>query len=194
MNKRRIPSFLIFLLLLTGGCASYPSHFYTLSPVTQMNQREFNHTILIAPVTIPTLADRSQIVTRMDVNQVKIDDLNLWATPLKAEIARIVAENLMTSLRQSQVMTPGILPGEEEPYYRIQINVTRFEGALGGKAILDALWSIEHNEKGFIRSGGTTAEESLKGANYEALMSAYNLLLARLSEDIRQGLLAEEGP
>jgi len=194
MKKKRILLFFVLLPLLIGGCASHKSNFYILSPVTQMTPREFNHTILIAPVSIPSMADRSQLVTRLDENRVRIDDLNLWATPLKAEIARIMAENLMATLNLARVVTPGILPGNEEPYYRIHINLIRFEAALGGKATLDALWSIQHSEKGFIHSGKTTMEEFFTDTNYEALISAYNRLLARLSEDITQGLLAEETP
>jgi uncharacterized lipoprotein YmbA len=182
----------VFLLLCTWGCASRPSHFYILSPAAQMTPQEFNHTVLIAPVTIPSMADRGQLVTRQDKNQVKIDDFNLWAAPLKNEIARIMAENLSTSLNNANVITPGILPEEEKPYYRIQINVTRFEGALGEKAELDALWNIQHTVKGFIRSGKTTAEEPLTGTSYDALISAYDRLLGRLSDDIAQMLLEDE--
>lgn len=194
MKKKVTLLFSVFLSLFIGGCASHKSNFYILSPVTQMIPQEFKHTILIAPVSIPSMADRSQLITRLDGNQVKIDDLNLWAAPLKTEIARIVAENLLATLNHAQVITPGILPEEEEPYYRIHINLIRFEAALGERATLDALWSIQHNEKGFIRSGKTTMEETLTDAKYTALISAYNRLLAQLSEDIAQGLLAEEAP
>jgi len=191
MNKKRLLLFFVFLPFFIGGCASDKSNFYILSPVTQMMPQEFKHTILIAPVSIPSMTDRSQLVTRLNGNQVKIDDLNLWAAPLKAEIARIVAENLMATLDHAQVITPGTLPDEGEPYYRIHINLMRFEAVLGERAILDAMWSIQHNEKGFISSGKTTAEEIFTDTNYEGLISAYNSLLARLSEDIiTQGFLA----
>lgn len=194
MKIKRIWLFFIFLPLFTGGCASRQSSFYILSPVIQATPQEFRHTILLAPVSIPSMADRSQLTTLLNGNQVKIDDLNLWAAPLKTETARVVAENLMATLSHAQVITPGILPREGEPYYRIHINLLRFEAALGEKATLDALWSIEHNTKGFIRSGKTTMEEILPDTDYETLISAYNRLLARLSEDITQELLREKTP
>ena len=193
MKKKLILLLSAFLLPIMGGCASHPSHFYILSSAAQMTPQEFNHTILIAPVSIPSIADRSQLVTRADENQVKIDDLNLWAAPLKAEIARVTAENLTMSLTHARVITPGILP-EGEAYYRIRINLTRFEAVFGEKAVLDALWNIQHSERGTICSGKTTMEETITDADYGALVSAYNRLLARLSEDIAQGLLGEEVP
>jgi hypothetical protein len=54
--------------------------------------------VSLGPVTVPTTVDGFQIVVRIGPNQVEIDEFNRWASPLQTDIARVVAENLISML------------------------------------------------------------------------------------------------
>ncbi|MDQ1277092.1 MAG: uncharacterized protein QG555_131, partial [Thermodesulfobacteriota bacterium] len=51
-------------------------------------------TITVGPVSLPAAVDRPQLVLSVTPNQVAVDEFNRWASPLKGDIARVIAENL----------------------------------------------------------------------------------------------------
>jgi uncharacterized protein len=175
---------LLAVALLTWGCGSTPaSRFYTLSasastlPATATSDLS----VAVGPVSVPLAVDRPQMVVTLNSNQVRLDELNRWASPLANDIARVVAENLVSMLGTPRVTLSRQTPNID---YRAAIEVQRFESALGEAATLDAVWTVSHDADGRSRTGRTTAREAASDKSYDALTAAHSRAVARLSRDI----------
>lgn len=186
MMKRSIS--LVILCAFTAwltGCASTPqTHFYTLSPVpSPAEEPTAGYSVSVGPVSIPAVVDRPQIVVRTGPNQVSIDEFNRWASPLKSDIARVVAGNLASLLGKPYVTVfPQTTAAGAS--YRVAIDVLHFESAPGETAILDALWTVHARKEDQSQVGRTSVRESVQGSGYVALVAAHSRALERLSTDI----------
>ena len=169
--------------LVTGCATTAPSRFYTLSPamVSQFPQPA-GYSVSVGPVSIPAAVDRIQIVVRTGPNQVFINEFDRWASPLKTDIARVVAENLVSMLGTPEV-TVSTLSMAEGVSYRTAIDVLNFESELGKSATLDALWTVSSKNGKTIRQR-TTIAETTEGGDYAALVAAHSRALGRLSGEI----------
>ncbi len=181
------------LLALAGGCASAPSRHYTLSaaPVIAPGSSRADLAIVVGPVTVPEVVDRPEIVLRVGANEVRLDELNRWASSLQDEIARTVAQNLMTRLGTSNVATSA-LASKSEAGCRVSIAVQRFESALGDSATLDALWTVRKAKEEPARTGRTTVTEQASGKTLDAVVAAHSRALGRLSDDIAEAIVSIE--
>jgi uncharacterized lipoprotein YmbA len=180
---------LSWCVALTVGCASAPSHFYTLTPTPMASPGSGppGLSIVVGPVTVPEVVDRPQIVLRVGTNQVTLDEFNRWASSLQDEIARTVAQNLMARFGTPNVALASQRP-TPEPGFRVTIVVQRFESALGDAATLDAQWTVRRAREEAIRTGRTTVSESARGGAHDALASAHSRAIGRLSEDIAEAI------
>lgn len=172
------------LVAWLAGCASsQQAQFYTLSPVPAPAAAPLGGcSISVGPVSVPDVVDRQQIVVRTGPNQVTMDEFNRWASPLRGDIARVVAENLASMLGTPQVTVFPQTPVAGDAY-RVAIDVLRFDSAPGGTATLDALWTIRSAKPVESRSGRTTLSEPAQGG-YNALVAAHSRALGRMSTDI----------
>jgi len=191
MNRRTAIAILCAFSALLAGCASTQTNFYTLSWTAKSTAAPASYSIAVGPVSVPAIVDRPQIVVRVGPHQVAIDEFNRWASPLKHEIARVVAENLASMLG-----TPNVTVFPQSTAagasYRIVIDVMRFESAPGETATLDAVWMIRSTKGDRAHTGRTTQRESPQGAGYEALVAAHSIILVRLSSDIAAAIRAME--
>jgi uncharacterized lipoprotein YmbA len=185
--------FVLGLALLAAGCGSTPpSRFYTLSaaPAAAPAVTAAELSVAVGPVVVPAAVDRPQIVLTVGGNQVRLDELNRWASPLANNIARVVAENLTAMLGTPRVtvwlQTVSAVPVD----YRTAIEVQRFESAPGQAATLDAVWVVSRDADGRSRTGRTTARETVPDGSYEALAAAHSRAVARLSQDIADAVRA----
>ena len=102
--KILISGMTIMTLLLAGCGTSPPAKFYTLTPVVaQRPQEKVVHTeknmpVGIGPIEIPDYLDRPEIVTRAEQNQLILSEFNLWGGALKADINRVLLENISSLL------------------------------------------------------------------------------------------------
>src|SRR6202795_4852556 len=107
MHRAAFAAILLCLIALAGGCSSAPSHFYTLSatakPADPPVATTANLSVVVGPVSIPSIVDQPQIVVSMSPNQVSLDEFNRWASPLQNNISRVVAQNLVTMLGTPRV-------------------------------------------------------------------------------------------
>jgi len=148
--------------------------------------------VSVGPVSIPAVVDRPQIVLRTGENQVSIAEFDRWASPLKGDIARVVAENLVSMLGTPQVSVfPQSIAADAS--HRVVINVLRFDSEPGKMATLDALWSVSSRKNGQDRSGRTTITEPTQGGGYAELVAAHSRALGRLSGDIAAAIRQIEG-
>jgi uncharacterized protein len=97
--------------------------------------------VLLGPVALPEYLDRPELVTRLASNQLRVEDLELWAEPLRASIARTIEQNLTTLLGSDRVQR-GPWTSSSPPDLIISVQVRRFERTPGGKVELAARWAI----------------------------------------------------
>jgi hypothetical protein len=171
------------LVFLAGGCASPPSHFYTLSTAGAPAAAASSISLAVGPVSIPTEVNRPQIVARAGPNQVRVDEFNLWAAPLQNAITSVLAGNLVSMLGTPHVtLFPQTLSRDVD--YRVALEVQGFESTPGESASLDAVWTLRRMQDGKTVSGRTTLREPAKEKGYDALAAAHSRALARVSRDI----------
>jgi len=181
MNKIAILILCTLATLLTVCSSTKPSQFYTLSPsAITSGATSASTSISVGPVSVPAVVDRPQIVVRTGTNQVLIAEFDRWASPLKGDIARVVAENLVSMLGTPQV-TVFPQSTSAEASYRAGINILRFESEPGRAATLDALWTVSSRKDGQSRSGRTTITEPTQGGGYAELVAAHSRALGQLS-------------
>jgi uncharacterized lipoprotein YmbA len=188
MRNITIAATLIVLLGLAAGCASPPSHFYTLSrmenPAAPAAQPA-SLSVVVGPVSIPAIVDQPQIVVSTGPNQVSVDEFNRWASPLQNNISRVVAENLVVLLGTPHVsLFQQSLNADAE--YRVAIEVQSFESAPGEAATLNALWLVRRSRDGKAQTGRTTVREAVPEKTFDAIAAAHSRALARMSQDIAE--------
>jgi uncharacterized lipoprotein YmbA len=178
----------VALAAFVAGCASAPSHFYTLDPVAKADGTQaLDCAVFVGPIFIPYATDRPQIMLVTAPNRVEFDEFNRWAAPLNDSIGRVVSQDIATLLGTVRVAT-GPMP-EFGPGYRVTIRIEEFETRRGqskgnGEASLEALWAVRGPAGDNLGSGRTSAKESAPGGSYEALAAAHSRALAKLSSDI----------
>ena len=176
------------LVVLAAGCASTPaSRFYTLSAANAPAATSSNLSMVVGPVSVPAVVDRPQIVVTTGPNQVRPEEFNRWASPLQNNISRVVAENLVAILGTPRVILFSQTLGMDADY-RAAIEVQRFESAPGEAATLDAVWTVSRTKDGKSQTGRTTVREVASDKGYDALAAAHSRGLARLSQDIADGV------
>ncbi|MFM0165806.1 hypothetical protein SAMN05444172_6473 [Burkholderia sp. GAS332] len=168
------------------GCASSPkSDFYTLSAAAPQtgNPPGAPIAVVIGAVTVPELVDRPQIVVRSGDNTVDIDEFARWADPLKSQIPRVIGADLGQLLNSVMVSTypMGV---DTASAYRVQLDIQRFDAALGDAVTVDVLWSVTPPGKKPPLSGRSTVHEPCTGAGFDGVVAAYSRALGTVSRDI----------
>jgi uncharacterized protein len=173
---------------LTAGCASAPANFFTLSPSATAAPKPdaaFSKlVVVVGPVSIPAIVDMPQIVVRKGANQVAPDQFNLWASPLRNNIAQVVGANLVVLLGTSYVSS--VLTADAD--FRVAIDVQVFDSAPGDAATLSAMWNVRRVLDGKTQTGRTTVREASAEKGYQALAAAHSRALGRLSADIADAI------
>ncbi|HME40175.1 MAG TPA: PqiC family protein [Steroidobacteraceae bacterium] len=177
------------LAALSAGCASTPSHLYTLSPASTATGTAdpslSKLVIVIGSVSIPAIVDLPQIVVQNGANQVSVDEFNRWASPLRNNIALVVGDNLAALLGTASVSSVVSMDAD----YRVAIEVQTFRSAPGDAATLSALWTVRRVRDGKTETGRTSDREAAAGG-YAALAAAHSRALGRLSADIADAIRA----
>ncbi|MDN7181006.1 PqiC family protein [Caballeronia sp. SEWSISQ10-4 2] len=185
MNRYPWFPWTVVVLTLFAGCATSPaSKFYTLSPVQVVEQSSGINPVMIAidPVTVPELVDRSQIVTTLDANRVSIDEFARWAEPLKSQIPRVLAADLVQFIPGAIVSTyPQRV---DDNAYRISVDVQAFDSSTNGTVTLAVIWLVRSPKRGEKVSGRSVVHEAAGGPGYDALLKAHSRALASVANDI----------
>lgn len=179
-------------LSMLAACASVPpDQFYRLGapdspPAAVLRQ---SPVVLIAPVSVPDVVDRPQIVTLGPGSRVQISDQQRWAEPLKLAIGRLLADRLGARLGLAQVWAYPAEPGAEAQF-RINVALQRFDSETGVAASSTMLWTVRRMRDGQTRSGRSEARGVPADGSIGALVEAHGLALARAGDEIA-AVLAE---
>jgi uncharacterized lipoprotein YmbA len=175
--------------VLVAGCASPPSHFYTLSRTAAASAPTLNVSVVVGPVSIPAIVDLPQIVVSTGPNQVFLNEFERWASPLQNNISRVVAEDLVAILGTPRVsLFQQSLNASAD--YHVAIEVQSFESAPGEAATLNAVWIVRRTKDAKSETGRTTVREPTVQKDYDALAAAHSRALARMSQDIADAIRA----
>ena len=186
--------FCMSTIMLTGCATSQPTRFFVLnalehplkeSPQSCQHDRIF--TLGINPINLPRYLDRPQIMTKVNENEFKLSELNVWAEPLKDMLTRVIAHNLNSVPCSDIVIMPKA--GTKQIIYRLSADVIRLDGTLGGQALLNVQWSIidEQSQRVLIAKVSKYREPVLSH-DYNALVYAYNRVLDSFSREIAGSL------
>jgi len=177
------------VLGLAGCFNTAPTHFYVLTPLpgSELGSRGMAAAeapaVGLGPLTLPPYLDRPQIVTRASQARLMLGEFDHWAAPLHDSVLRTLAENLAALIPTDRMLTfPWPRPATVD--YQVVIDLVRFDGNLGGDAVLVARWRIldkDAKERLMKKSHYSVASGA---PDYEAMANALSRALESLSREI----------
>lgn len=174
---------------LATGCSTPTFQFYTLTAATTPAAPATNFVVALGPISVPAVVDRPEIVVSTGANQVSLDDIHRWASPLPDNLARVMAENLAVMLGTPRVIPfPQALAPPSD--YRVAVDFRSFVSTLGEQASVDAIWTIQRTKDRKLQTGHTAVRERVADAGYPALAGAHSRAVAKVSQDIADAILA----
>jgi hypothetical protein len=177
------------LALLASACSTTQPRYYVLEALRAERGPATRVSVLVEPVTVPAEVDRPQIVDATGANEVAIEDLQRWASPLQDNIADVLAGDLSAQLGTQDVSTANQVRGAYR--YRVNVALREFESRLGEYARLGATWSV-HREDGATRTGYSSVREPVGGSDFAALASAHSRAISRMSQELADAIRALE--
>jgi len=183
-------------LTLGSGCAhSNPERFYVLTgaprstgapPPAVTATGTGAAAVGIGPVSLPSYLDRIQIVTRRGA-QLEVAEFDRWGEPLSEGVPRALAANL-AALLQSERVVVYPWPVGRTVELQVVVDVTRFDGVVGGDVLLEARWRVFARDRKELLLRSSTVRETTGGPGYLALVSAMDRSLAALSREIADSI------
>jgi len=143
--------------------------------------------VAVAPVSVPELVDRPQIVTLGPGAQVFLSEQHRWAEPLKLAIGRLVAERLAVALGGALVWAYPAEVGAEAGY-RVNLAVQRFDSEPGVAAQTTALWTVQRLADGQQRPGRSALRTTPADASLDALAAAHAQALTGIADQIARDI------
>jgi uncharacterized lipoprotein YmbA len=177
------------VLFLVGclGRTSPPVDFYTLSPLPRTEGGAASgagNAVAVGAVMLPAVLDRPQILTRTSDNQVSFSEYHRWAGTLKDDVTRVLIENLSILVKVSG-RTVLSADAAVNPAYRLSVTVNQFDGRLGDKVWLRAVWAIRDLKANqMIAVRNAVIDQPVAAGDYTALVAAQSRALETLSREI----------
>ena len=180
--------------LALAGCLGGPSaqtNFYMLSPLSPSQAgaaagpAEGRLRIGLATVVVPEYLNRNEIVVNLDNTVYRLAEFNQWAEPMSNNLTRVLAENL-TNLLRGDLIDVFLASDSSIPTdYRLEVDVLRLDGNLGGQAVLISQWALlAAEEDELILMRRSKYQESAADNTYKELVLAKSRTIERLSQDI----------
>jgi uncharacterized protein len=175
-------------LFLSSACGTSPKEtFYTLNsialpPAVDSVEDRLRLSVSVGPVKVPEIVDRPQFVVRRSSNRVEVLEQHRWAQSLRSEIAHVIAADLRSQLRGTQVASWDEYAGRHADY-RIAIDIEQFDALPGQGVTVQAVWSIRHTT-GISSTARTLVREPVHTGGIEVLAAAYGRALAAISIEI----------
>ncbi len=185
---------IIICWLALAGCLggpSAPTDFYMLSPLspsqagTSTATAEGRIRIGLVTVVVPEYLNRNEIVFNLDNTVYQLAEFNQWAEPLNVNLTRVLAENLTNLLRGDLIdvflASDSSIPAD----YRLEVDVLRLDGNLGGQVALISQWALlEAEEDDLILMRRSEYQEPTADNTYKGLVLAKSRTIETLSRDI----------
>jgi uncharacterized lipoprotein YmbA len=174
-------------LLAVAGCATTPPPtFYQLTETasTQLSGLERGIAVGVGPINVAPYLDRPQIVIRGEGHKLELSEFNRWVEPLTDSISRVIIINLSNSLESTRVYK---IPRRNKTIpleFRVEIDIARFDGELGGDVLLESRWTLYERKDKALVTQVSIIRESSGGEGFDLLIAAQNRTLQNLSREI----------
>lgn len=190
---------LLTMLLTVTACVGFggnspPTYHYVLSSDivsntnTTIDLQSEQLSIGLWLVTLPDMLDRPQIVTRIDQYGIQLGEFDRWAGDLKLNMTQQIADELRVRLRTDRVTVYPWLTNQAINH-QVKINVVRFDGTLGGAAVLKGTWVLlDGNGKKELFRESFFKKSDTKDISYTAMVATLSKLVTALSEQISAGI------
>jgi uncharacterized lipoprotein YmbA len=173
--------------LAMAGCGSSPEmRHYVLAAEAAPSPEPDAARVSIAPVTIPDLVDRPDLVVRVGPNRVQIADQDRWGEPLRDAVPRVLAANLQRRLGARYAVTDG---REGAPALRVAVDIRQFEAVAGGEVTVHADWTVRR-DKAPARPRQSRVREPVAEAGYGGIAGAFSRALDQLAAEIAQEIVS----
>jgi uncharacterized protein len=179
---------LIGLTLCSGCVRSDPARYYVLTEVPRSMDAApaaepgRGAAVGVGPVSLPGYLDRLQIVTRRGA-QLDMAEFDRWGEPLSEGVPRAIAAYLAALLQTERVVVfpwPGVRTIE----HQVVVDVTRFDGVVGGDVLLEARWRVLGPDRKELVLRSSAVHEATGASGYPALVAAMSRSLGALSREI----------
>lgn len=183
----------MFLVLLFGaGCMnnSPEAVYFTLTSIQDRGEADRpaapmkDLVVGIGPVKFPDELDRPYIVTRLNGNQLDINEFHRWGGSLEKIFTQVMVDNMGSLLQTDHVKAR---PWERyfKPDIRIALDVHRFGGRLGEYGLLGVTWMVfTKGEERPVIVRKSTIKEDVGDPGYDALVGAQSRAIEALSREI----------
>jgi len=139
----------------------------------------------LATVVVPEYLNRNEIVVNLDNTVYRLAEFNQWAEPLSENLTRVLEENLTNLLRDDLIDVFLASDSSIPTDYRLEVDVVRLDGNLGGQATLISQWALlAAEEDELIVMRRSKYQESAADNTYKELVLAKSRTIERLSQDI----------
>ena len=174
------------IVLVLAGCASTspPTNFHTLDdtpvPGVVISPRP-ELSLGLGPIELPEMLKRPQLVIRTSASDMELSEFHQWAGDLEDTMTRTMARQLMQGMGTDKVaIYPW--PRHRALDYQMRVDVLRFDGALGGEAVLAGTWTLADGAgRREITTRAFSFTENTGGRSHSDLVAAMSRLVARLS-------------
>jgi hypothetical protein len=186
-------------LTLWSGCArSAPARFYVLTEIPRSTvaapaaEPGRGAAVGVGPVSLPGYLDRLQIVTRRGA-QLDVAEYDRWGEPLSEGVPRAIAAYL-AALLQTERVAVFPWPGPRTIEHQVVVDVTRFDGVVGGDVLLEARWRVLGQDRKELVLRSSAVHEATGESGYPALVAAMNRSLGALSREIADSVKMLRAP
>lgn len=185
-------AFVLVLAAFLAGCGtSAPTRFYTLSAAIPGDVAPAarapgaSRTVVgVGAVEIPDYLDRPQVVTRASQNRLVISECDLWGGSLKADVNRVLLENLTRVLPPDRFSVVAMKRGVPVDC-RVTVGIVRFEVTADEGAVLHAQWVLSGRDgKGNASFGSARLVEPVATGDIQGAVVAMSRVLGRLSGEM----------
>jgi uncharacterized lipoprotein YmbA len=140
-------------------------------------------------VVVAEYLNRNEIVINLDNTTYRLAEFDQWAEPLSDNLTRVLEENL-TKLLQEDLIEVFLASESSIPFdYRLEVDVLRLDGNLGGQVNLTAQWALLEAEKDdLIRMQRSEYQEPAADNTYKELVLAKSRTLEKLCRDMADAI------
>jgi uncharacterized lipoprotein YmbA len=189
MRRMMVPALSLFL----AGCASAPTHVYTLtsiSPDRQIAITALRVPIEVGDIPVPAAIDRSSLGLDEVNGQLSISPGDIWAAPLSSLIRQTVTTDLQFRLGVGNVFPPGFIA----PNGRLRVlalTIEQFMGSTRGRVVLNVSWALlDAGTSHVALSGHELITVQAASSKIADIVSAMSQALGQLADRIAQRIVA----
>jgi len=195
LHNRFIIWIIAAVLLVGVGCTTTPPPtFYQLDEPanTMLSGLMRGVAIGVGPINMAAYLDRPQIVTRATDHKLNLSEFNRWAEPLKESVTRVIAVNLSNLLETTRIYRITRRNKAIPLDFRVELDIVRFDGKLGGDTLLVARWSLYGSDENALLTKVSIIREPSGGEGYDKLIAAQNRALQALSREIADAVKSNQ--